>query len=79
MVRAKFRCMSVEEVEGYDGTNRWNVRFCPVSGTSEENERFWSATPDGLIELRVVNKDAVDEFKVGGEYYVDFQQAAEPV
>jgi hypothetical protein len=72
MVRAKFVVDSVSKT-------RWgnSVRLTPVYGDSEENKRFFSATPSGLIELNVVDDGIAKQFEVGKEYYIDFSPATE--
>lgn len=70
-VRAKFQCTSANEVgEGFK-----NVSMSPVFGGSEENKRFFNATPSGSIQLGVINAEAAQQFEVGKEYYVDFTPA----
>lgn len=47
----------------------------PVYGNGDpghENTKFWKATPSGRLELGCVNPDAVKQFVIGEEYYVDF-------
>lgn len=67
-VRCKFAC-------GYkDGSS---VHLAPVYTGSEENKRFFAATPGGLISFYTVNQDALDQFEQGKEYYVDFTPASD--
>jgi hypothetical protein len=40
-----------------------------VSSGSEENKKFFAATPSGIIELSALKEDL---FEVGKEYYVTF-------
>ncbi len=68
MVRAKFLVTSVNVSEG-------EVTLTAVACGSEENESFFSATPSGEIKMGVVNENALKEFEVGKEYYVDFSEA----
>ncbi len=53
------------------------LEFNPVysSDPAHENKKFWDATPSGKIELGMVNQKAVDQFELGKEYYVTFQEA----
>ncbi len=55
------------------------LEFRPVNpkrdDPSDENSKFWSATPSGQIELGMVNQAAVDQFELGKEYYVTFTEA----
>lgn len=76
-VRAKFLCIEVKKYLGgtYDLSGKYvpgtlyNYRFSVVSGTSEENKRFFASTPSGHIELNSVRDDL---FELGREYYIDF-------
>lgn len=65
-VRAKFRVLS-------KGSN--NVSLEVVHSGSEENEQFWRYTPSGLIQMGIDNKEALEQFERGQEYYVDFTKA----
>ncbi len=37
-----------------------------------EDQRFQKATPTGNIEMQIDNPVALEQFKLGGDYYVDF-------
>jgi hypothetical protein len=83
-VRAKFTCVEIKKYMGgtYDDSGKYvkgtlyNYRFNPVVGDSEENKKFFSATPSGLIELHSIRGDF---FELGEEYYLDFTPALEKV
>lgn len=62
-VRAKFICVQNE-------AGRISLRA--VFDGSEENKSFFDATPNGSIELEVVNPPAAAAFVAGHSYYVDF-------
>lgn len=66
-VRCKFVC-SFKEGQ--------SVHFSPVYSGSEENQRFFQATPGGQIAFYTVNQSALDQFEQGKEYYVDFTPAS---
>lgn len=82
MVRAKFRLDQISR-------QRWTkyedgkpvpyevqtLRFNPVVDGSPENKAFYAATPTGSIELGTVNADAVKQFELSKEYYIDFTPA----
>jgi hypothetical protein len=90
-VRAKFTVQSVTRQQGsryvpgkksgqhgtYEACELQTIKLNPVYDPEEgsENHAFWSATPSGTIELSVINAEAGNYFKLGGEYYVDFTQA----
>lgn len=70
-VRAKFQVTSANEV----GEGLKSITMAPVFGGSEENNRFFNATPSGSIQLGVINAEAAAQFEQGKEYYVDFTPA----
>ena len=72
MTRAKFKVQSLERRE--TGENRMveTVRMHPVYAGSEENQKFFAATPVGSIEMTIWTPNL---FEVGKEYYVDFTKA----
>ena len=82
-VRAKFKLSTIERSiqNTHDGEN-WILRevqtlgFHPVFDGSEENKKFWEATPNGKITLICVNEEAWKLFNLGEEYYIDFIAAA---
>jgi hypothetical protein len=68
MVRAKFHVTQ----KSPDGQH---IQLAPVYSGSDENKKFFAATPGGNIDLWVVNQAAASQFEVGKEYYVDFTEA----
>lgn len=73
MVRAKFRCTSVTKREGWGAHKVLHAaKFVPVTTGSEENEKFFAATPSGSLEVDTVVPDV---FEVGKTYYLDFTPA----
>lgn len=73
-VRAKFKVVSITRQSHWDKAKGeiQTVKLQPVTGNSPENADFYAATPSGQIELATINKAAGDQFKLDGEYYVDF-------
>ena len=69
-VRAKFKCTSKTE-----STNGFKILMEPVTGGSPENAKFYQYTPGGSLVLDTVNSHAASQFKVGQEYYLDFELA----
>ena len=80
-VRAKFKVTSIAKREHYqrhpDGSIRTidDIQLSPVTSGSEENKRFFDATPGGQITLPCLNVEASKQFEIGKEYYVDFTPA----
>lgn len=65
-VIAKFWCEKAQE---------GNVILRAVYTGSKENEEFFKMTPSGLIDLSIVNDEAIKTFEVGKEYYVTFENS----
>lgn len=69
MTRCKFRCDSVEKAKGFNGHEFvYTAKFNAVYGDSEENKKFFAATPSGQITLALI---VSDQFQPGKEYYLD--------
>ncbi len=73
-VRAKFKVTKMEQ-HGPD----FSVVLDPVHSNdpNHENKAFWDATPSGKIEMYINGQGRADHlgFKLGEEYYVDFEPA----
>lgn len=68
-VRAKFTVNSIEMFSG----NYGKVKLTAVHDTSTpENERFTKASPSGTLEMAIDNPPALNQFKPGQQFYVDF-------
>ena len=75
-VRAKFKVASITRQPGWNGANEVHtIEMLPVSCGSEENTRFYAATPGGGIKLSVVNEEVGKQFDLVSEFYVDFTKA----
>ena len=75
-VRAKFTVDSIERRKRWDGEEQQTVKMSPVSGNeSEENRKFWEATPTGKLEIGCAKAETAGLFELGREYYVDFTPA----
>ncbi|HEY1035545.1 MAG TPA: hypothetical protein VGE09_11250 [Pseudoxanthomonas sp.] len=76
-VRAKFKVESITRQRGWNGNKEVHtVKLSPVTGGSDENQKFYAATPGGSIDLAVVSEDVGRQFDIGAEFYVDFTPAA---
>lgn len=71
MVRAKFIVDKVSKTR----FDHHEIELSPVTSGSEENKNFFKWTPFGKIVLGCINTDAVNQFEVGKEYYIDFTPA----
>lgn len=76
-VRAKMKVTSVTLSENWvqGEPPLVSVVLNPVMGNSEENKKFWKASPSGKVELSILNSEASKQFIIGKEYYVDFTLA----
>lgn len=77
-VRAKFKVTRIERSEFGGGKEVQTIVLLPVyggNGASEENRKFYAATPSGEIKLGTVNAEAAACFDLGKEFYVDFTPA----
>jgi hypothetical protein len=73
-MRCKVVCSFIQPRQNEDGAAY--LYFTPVYTGSEENKRFFKYTPGGQISFTVANKEVVEKFEQGKEYYVDFSPAS---
>lgn len=71
-VRCKFKCMSHREFLGWQGKMLHEVKFTPVTDGSEENKKFYDATPMGSLEIATIREMP---FQLGKDYYLDIEEA----
>ena len=73
--RCKVKLVSISGGFYNDDKSR-SVKFTPVTSGSEENKKFYSATPGGNFEFQVSGQAAeslgLDQAKIGSEFFVDF-------
>ena len=69
-VRAKVICNGVN-----GGQVTFTTVYEPDAAKDTENARFTTATPSGQITMLINNPAALDQFKSGEAYYVDFSPA----
>lgn len=78
MVRTKFKVESYEtrlESSAPGADELRSVKLTAVYGDSEENKKFFKWTPNGRIEIGMLNPEAWKQFPLGAEIYVDFTLA----
>ena len=76
-IRAKFLVQSITTTKRWNGPGHiGTVKLSPVSSGSEENKKFYEATPSGSIEIGTINAEALAKFEIGKEFYVDFTPAS---
>lgn len=75
MTRAKFFLVSKTEYAIQNvGRQSFSLEFQPVYGDTEENKKFWHATPSGLLKLHV-KPEVAELFEPGKQYYIDITPA----
>lgn len=72
-VRAKFTVVAITDRGGTMKTIELQPRY---DTTIPEDLRFASATPWGEMRLGVDNPAAIEQFKIGQAFYVDFTPAS---
>ncbi len=73
-VRAKFRCNKTTKTCW--GDNNPDSNSVTLSAVGDSINKSWAKwTPGGTIEMTINNPDALDQFKVGEYYFVDFTVA----
>ena len=71
-VRAKLCCVELTDF----GCGRGRVVFEALYDESiSEYQRFQKATPSGTVKLDIDNPHAIEQFRPGKNYYVDFTPA----
>ena len=74
MVRAKFKVQSYETSLDR-GEELRTIKLTAVYDGSPENKEFFRWTPNGSINIGVLNRAAWEQFPLGRELYVDFSDA----
>lgn len=81
IVIAKFHISSKTKTMGYDPQGNkaptYKIEGHAVYTGSEENNKFFNATPYGKLELGVLNKAAADQIEPGNDYYITIEKAPE--
>ena len=71
-MRCKVACSSKVNL----GDGGFLLAFYTVYAGSEENDKYFKATPSGSFTLQTVNSAAAANFEIGKQYYVDFSPAS---
>lgn len=77
MVRAKFKVDTLTR-SNFGSGEMTTIKMSPVYANNDpnhENSKFWRYSPSGSLELGCVNPEAVKQFELGKEYYIDFTPA----
>ena len=70
-MRCKLSCGSKVEL----GDGGFTLGFYAVYAGSEENDKYFKATPSAQFYVQTVNATAAAKFELGKQYYVDFTAA----
>jgi len=70
-MRCKVTCGSKVNL----GDGGFTLGFYAVYDGSEENDKYFKATPAAQFYVQTVNETAAAKFEVGKQYYVDFSSA----
>jgi hypothetical protein len=74
MVRAKFRVVESSKVtSAYGGpkpVESDRIKLSAVTGPGNEDWSKW--TPSGDLNIQITNPEAMGQFEVGKDYYIDF-------
>lgn len=71
-VRAKLKLTEVTETAWGSKKLRFDAQYAP---DVPEDQRFQKATPSAHAEFCIDNPAALEQFKLGDVYYVDFSPA----
>lgn len=72
---AKFKFNGIKTwIDYYSNKKVATLELNIVQGTSEENKKFFEASPYGKIEIGTVNQAVIDAINLGEEYYVIIQK-----
>jgi hypothetical protein len=75
----KYKDSEGNEVSSTDAYEEWQqptVQLYAVTPSgSEENSKFFAATPSAECKLTISNPDAAEFYELGKEYYLDFSPA----
>lgn len=70
-VRGKFKLVQICSLSWNTGAKE--LKFNAVcSDDTDENKKFHKYTPSGTITMTVDNPEAMEQFELGKDYYVDF-------
>lgn len=79
MVRAKFVVESYEtrksNTRDPESEELRTLKLVAVADGSEENKKFFRWTPNGTINIGILNPEAWKQLELGKSYYVDFTDA----
>lgn len=69
-VIAKFKFSGIKTWLNWENKKVATMEFNIVQGTTEENKKFFDASPSGEIKIGTVNQAVIDSMELGEEYYV---------
>lgn len=69
-VIAKYRLDGIRTFINYQDKKVGELHFSIVQGTTEENQKFFDASPSGEIKLGTVNQEVLNSIDLKKEYYI---------
>ncbi|MEW7009502.1 hypothetical protein [Lentilitoribacter sp. EG35] len=71
-VRAKFFVKEVKHMQHSSNSEQLaEIAMAPVYADGEENAVWSKYTPSGELSMLITNEDAISQFELGGEYFLD--------
>ncbi len=72
-VRAKFFVKGINHLHSTETCVE--ISMSPVYSGNEDNTEWSKFTPSGELKMLITNENAVEQFELGGEYYLDISAA----
>lgn len=75
-VRAKFRCTTI--AHAFTNNPEYSaatITLVPVWEQEGVNRKWSKATPSGELKMLITNPEAIEQFDLGKEYFVDLTPA----
>jgi len=75
-VRAKFRVTDIRHIATtVPNEVAAEIHLPAVWGDGKGNETWSKATPSGDLKMMITNPEAIEQFDLGKDYYMDFTPA----
>lgn len=69
-VVAKMRFNAIKTFINWENRKVAQLEFTVVQGNTEENKKFFDASPSGTLTLGTVNQGVIDTLDLNTDYYV---------
>jgi hypothetical protein len=71
-VSARFKCAEIKHVDVGPAASCATITFQAAYGDGKGNESWSKATPSGKLEMTVTNPAAIEAFRVGKTFQLEF-------